>query len=103
MKKLNELKQTQRASGFPGSILHGSGKVFEVGTCGFLDESEKYGSDCLKVVLDKGSPRVVLYFGENKRSEIAELSVGSRYSFDNCVATSVKDWGAWATATCDMP
>jgi len=103
LKGMNELKQNSIASDFAGTVLHGSGKVFEVGECGFMDKSEEYGSDCIKVTLDKGIPRVVLYFDSSESSSIEDVAIGSRYSFDYCVATDITDWGMWATATSDMP
>ncbi len=102
-KRMNDLKQEDAAETFPGWRLKGQGKISDVSKCGLTDKSSRYGEECVKVKVDKGKARVVLYFSESKKGEIMELSVGERYSFDNCKAISVKDWGFWATATCDMP
>ncbi|MEE2789289.1 MAG: hypothetical protein VX589_18270 [Myxococcota bacterium] len=100
---LNELKQEAFAETFPGTVLSGKGKVFEVSRCGWLDESEAWGSDCFKVTLDSGAPRVALYYGDDDKELISALDKGQRFSFENCVAVGIKDWGFWSTATCDMP
>ena len=102
-KNMNELKQESTKEKFPGTILKGKGKIFEIGDCGWLDKSDAHGSGCYKITLDKGMPRVVLYFDDDKSDELENLSKGQKYSFDNCVATDITDWGFWATATCDMP
>jgi hypothetical protein len=102
-KNMNELKQSNEKEKFPGTLLQGSGKVFEVGKCGFTDKSEDHGDDCVKLTLDKGDPRVVLYFDPSEADAIINLRKGSRYTFNNCTATDITDWGFWATATCDMP
>lgn len=101
--KLNDLKQEAFSESFPGTVISGTGKVFQVTKCGFVDDSQKWGSDCIKVILDSGTPRVALYYSSDKASEIAEYSKGKRISFSGCVANSIKNWGFWSTATCDMP
>lgn len=102
-KNMNEIKQKQEREKFPGTLLKGTGKIFEVAECGWTDKSKKYGSGCYKITLDKGSPRVVLYFDSSKADELSEYSKGKNYTFGNCVGTDITDWGFWATATCDMP
>ena len=101
--KMNELKQESFAEKFPGTILSGKGKVTSVEKCGFLDDSKKYGSNCYKVIIDSGIPRVALYYGNKDKAKIAEYEEGKRLSFKNCKANSIKNWGFWSTATCDMP
>jgi DNA-directed RNA polymerase subunit RPC12/RpoP len=101
--KMNKLKQNAFAAEFHGTVLSGSGKVFEVADCGWTDDSEKWGQNCLKVTLDNGNPRVVLYFGEKDEAQIASYDKGKAMRFSDCVGISIKDWGFWSTATCDMP
>jgi hypothetical protein len=101
--KLNELKQEAFADAFPGTSLSGKGKVFNVEKCGFMDDSEKHGRDCYKVVLDAGEPRICLYFGEKDKAQVAEYNKGQAMTFENCRGISIKNWGLWSTATCDMP
>ena len=101
--RMNKLKQDAFAAGFHGTVLSGSGRVFEVGGCEWTDDSEKWGGNCLKVTLDKGTPRVVLYFGEKDKAEIASYNKGQAMQFTDCMGISIKNWGFWSTATCDMP
>ena len=100
---MNELQQDAYAATFQGVVLSGSGEVSEVEKCGFLDDSKKWGDDCVKLVLDSGIPRVALYYGEKDKATVAARTKGSRVTFSNCVANSIKNWGFWSTATCDMP
>ena len=101
--KMNKLKQDAFAAEFHGTVLSGSGEVFEVADCGWTDDSEKWGQNCLKVTLDKGNPRVVLYFGEKDKAQIASYDKGQALRFSGCVGIGIKNWGFWSTATCDMP
>lgn len=100
---LNELKQEDFAKSFKGTTLSGSGTVFEVGKCDFTDDSSAWAGKCLKITLDSGVPRVALYYGPKDREKIAGYSKGQSISFSGCVANSIKNWGMWSTATCDMP
>lgn len=100
---LNELKQDEFKGTFKGTVLRGSGKVSEVEKCGFLDDSEKWDSDCVKVILQEGNARVALYYGPSDKAKVSNYSKGDRVTFSNCVANSIRDWGFWSTATCDMP
>lgn len=100
---MTEIQQKAFASTFEGTVLSGSGELFDVSKCGWTDDSKKYGSDCYKVTLDSGVPRVVLYFPKSKEAQMATFTKGNSYNFKNCVGISIRDWGAWSTATCDMP
>jgi len=100
---MNELQQGTYAETFGGNTMYGRGRIFSVENCSFLDDSERWGDDCIKVVVDTAQERVALYFSADRRSEIAALSTGRRYEFDNCTTVSIKNWGFWCTATCDMP
>ncbi len=100
---MNDLQKEAYAATFKGVVLSGSGEVTEVEKCGFLDDSTKWGDDCVKVILDSGIPRVALYYGDKDKSKVSGYSKGTNVSFSNCVANSIKDWGFWSTATCDMP
>ena len=100
---MNALKRESFAKQFPGTNLFGKGEVTSVEKCGLLDDSKKYGSNCYKVIIDSGIPRVALYYGNKDKAKIAEYEVGLRLSFRNCKANSIKKWGYWSTATCDMP
>jgi hypothetical protein len=101
--KMTEVQQETFAETFPGTVLSGSGKVFEIEKCGFLDESKLWKKDCYKVTLDKGLPRVCLYFGPKDKEKIAGYKKGQKVTFADCVGISIKNWGFWSTATCDMP
>jgi hypothetical protein len=100
---MNELRQESYASEFAGKVLHGSGRIENVEECGLMDDSARWGSGCIMVLLDAGEARIALYFSEGQRDTVAELNVGQRYTFDHCVANSITNWGFWSTATCDMP
>lgn len=100
---MNELKQEAFATTFAGTMLSGSGKVFEVEKCGMLDDSKRWGSHCFKVILDAGAPRVALYYGNKDKATIANYEKGQQVTFKDCKANSIKNWGFWSTATCDMP
>ena len=100
---LNELKQEAFAETFAGTSLSGEGQVFEVGRCGIMDDSKRWSGECYKVTLDAGSPRVALYYGAKDKSKIAELNKGQHFTFKDCIGLSIKNWGFWCTATCDMP
>ncbi len=100
---LSELQQQQYATTFRGKSLHGSGAIFNVENCGVLDDSAQWGSDCIKVLVDTTTERAALYFPSSRRGEIAALNRGQSYTFDNCTTISIRNWGFWATATCDMP
>ncbi|MDP1930030.1 MAG: hypothetical protein Q8L60_01075 [Gammaproteobacteria bacterium] len=98
------LRQEDIQSTFSEMIMFGTGSVSEVVGCGIFDDSKKYsGSDCYKVVLDNGSPRAVLYYGSKDRGRISQLNTGQQFTFENCEAISITNWGFWSTATCDMP
>jgi hypothetical protein len=99
---MTEIQQKAFASTFEGTVLSGSGELFDVSRCGWTDDSKKHGSDCYKVTLDDGVPRVVLYFPKSKEAQVATFKKGNTYNFKNCVGISIRDWGAWSTATCDM-
>jgi hypothetical protein len=101
-RRLSELQQEDYASTFSGKILYGSGRIFSVENCGIVDDSARYGSDCIKVLVDTTTGRAALYFASSRRPEISALRVGQRYTFDNCTTISIRNWGFWATATCDM-
>jgi hypothetical protein len=101
--RMNELQQDAYAATFGRNTLAGSGRIVTVENCGFLDESERWGRDCIMVTVRDGGARAALYFSSARRAEIAALSEGQRYSFDNCTTVTIRNWGFWSTATCDMP
>lgn len=100
---MTEIQQKKYAETFEGTVLSGSGNVFEVEKCGFMDDSQEYGKSCWKVVLDNGNPRVALYHSDSDEEKIAKYKKGQRISFKDCKGISIKNWGFWSTATCDMP
>lgn len=100
---MTEIQQKKYAETFEGTVLSGSGNVFEVEKCGFTDDSQDYGKGCWKVVLDNGNPRVALYHSDDDEEKIAKYKKGQRISFKDCKGISIKNWGFWSTATCDMP
>ena len=73
------------------------------GPFGLLDDSKEYGTGCWKVVLDVGAPRVALYYSSDDEERIEKLKKGQSLSFEDCAGISIKSWGFWSTATCDMP
>jgi hypothetical protein len=101
--KMNELKQEEYAKSFEGTMLSGSGKVTQVEKCGWLDDSRRWRGQCIKVILDNGAPRAALYFGPQDRAKASSYSKGDSVTFSSCRANSIKNWGFWSTATCDMP
>lgn len=104
--QMTELQQKKYAETFPDTVLSGAGKVFEVEKCGFLDDSRAHKRGCWKVILDDANdaePRVALYYGTEHEDELAALKKGQRLSFKDCTGNSIKNWGFWSTATCDMP
>ena len=101
--RLNELQQETYAATFGGNVLSGTGQIFSVENCGLLDDSARWGRDCIKVVVDTDTERAALYYSSDRRAEIAALSEGQRHSFANCTTVSIRNWGFWSTATCDMP
>jgi len=100
---MTEVQQKAYAKTFEGTILSGSGELFDVSKCGFTDDSKKYGRSCYRVTLDSGVPRVVLYFSGDDEAKVAKYTKGNTYSFKNCKGISITNWGAWSTATCDTP
>lgn len=102
---MNELQQEDFAKDFRGVSLSGKGEVDTVEKCGFADDSKKWGRKCLKVTLWSASEksRVALYFPEDKRDEIKGYKKGTAVQFKDCITNSIKNWGFWCTATCDMP
>lgn len=101
--ELSELQREPFADKVKAKTLSGSGNIAEVGKCGFMDESKKHGRKCLLVTIDDEIPRAVLYFPKEKLSDLSNLNVGNRFSFDNCSIIDIKDWGIWTTVYCDMP
>lgn len=100
---MTELQQEKFASTFEGTVLSGAGKVSEVEKCGLLDDSKEYGTDCWKVILDVGAPRVALYYSSDDEERIEKVKKGQSLSFKDCAGISITNWGFWSTATCDMP
>jgi len=102
-KKMTEIGQEDFDEKYKKMIIKGEGRVKEVGKCGFMDKSKKYGRSCYKVVLKKGgSNKVVLYYASNARKQLASLSKGKKLKFDKCQGVAIKNWGFWITQTCDM-
>jgi integrase/recombinase XerD len=87
---------------FKGIVLGGTGNVFEVDACDLPDDSVRWGSTCVKLVLDSGPSRVVLYFDEKYRTTLAKYQKDQSVTFTDCTANSVNDWGFGPMATCDM-
>lgn len=94
--------QKDFSNAFKGTVLSGTGNVFQVDDCNVLDDSARWGSACAKLVLDHGAARVVLYFDEQYRSMLARYQKDQSVMFADCTANSVKDWGFGSVATCDM-
>jgi hypothetical protein len=100
--KLNTLQQKEFTKTFKGIALNGTGNVFEVDACDLLDDSADRGSTCVKLVLDSGASRVVLYFDEQYKAMLAKFRKDQRVAFEGCRADSVRNWGFGPLVTCDM-
>jgi hypothetical protein len=94
--------QKQFSDTFKGTVLSGTGNVFQVDACDVLDDSARWGAKCAKLVLDSGAARVVLYFDEKYRAALASYQKDQSVTFTDCTANSVKNWGFGPVATCDM-
>jgi hypothetical protein len=99
---LRGLPQKAFSETFKGTVLSGTGTVFQVDACDVLDDSARWGAKCAKLVLDNGASRVVLYFDEKYRAMLASYRREQTVTFTDCTAISVKNWGFGPVATCDM-
>jgi hypothetical protein len=99
---MTEIQQKEYEKTILNKQISGSGNIFNVEECGFLSQSKSFGKKCYEVTLDKGAPRVVLYFSLNEKQRVIEFKKGEQLNFTNCQIVGIKNLGFWSSVYCDM-
>jgi hypothetical protein len=99
---MTEIQQKEYEKTILNKQISGSGNIFNVEECGFLSQSKSFGKKCYEVTLDRGVPRVVLYFSLNEKQRVIEFKKGEKLDFTNCQIVGIKNLGFWSSVYCDM-
>ena len=99
---MTEIQQKEYEKTILNEKISGGGNIFNVEECGLFSQSKSFGKKCYEVTVDKGAPRVVLYFSLNEKQKAMELRKGNRLDFTNCQIVGIKNWGFWSAVYCDM-
>ena len=98
---MTEIQQKDYEKFVVNKLISGRGKIQNVEECGFTSQSKSFGKKCYEVILDKGVPRVVLYFSLEEKSRVIQLRKGEQLDFSNCQIITIKNLGFWSTVYCD--
>ena len=98
---MTEIQQKDYEKFVVNKLISGRGKIQNVEECGFTSQSKSFGKKCYEVILDKGVPRVVLYFSLEEKSRVIQLRKGEQLDFSNCQVITIKNLGFWSTVYCD--
>lgn len=101
--EMTEVQQKEHEQRVMGLKISGSGDITNVEECGLLSKSKLHGRNCYEIVLDKGSPRAVLYVSKTEHNRVIHLSKGREYTFNNCIIRGMRNFGFWSTVYCDLP
>ena len=99
---MTEIQQKDYEKFVINKLIDGRGKIQNVEECGFTNRSKSFGKKCYEVILDKGVPRVVMYFSLEEKSRVIQFRKGEQLDFSNCKIVAIKNAGFWSSVYCDM-